>query len=900
MAKRNLHELILMAAAKWGHRPAFRHVYGGKVREIAFEDLPRLTFLFGQALFARGVRQGDRVVLCADNCPEWVIACISAFRLGITVVPVDARSRRADIELIAEKVNPALYLLGRLQYGTLRESLDESRVVLLDQILQPLAGEGAQKPYFDFKHISPDTTALIVFTSGTSGVSKGVMLSHANIEANVMAVATTFPIEPGDRMLSILPLSHMFEFTAGCMAPLVNGGCLVFSRLRGPEHLKQLLKVEKINALIGVPAIYQNVLKALETRIAAMEPGKQKTAAIARKIVGTGVVPGSLLMKQVHDELGGRIKFWAAGGAPVAEDLVRGLSSFGITVLAGYGLTEASPIVACNMIGQNRPGSVGKPVQNVEVKIAESGEILVRGPSVMQGYVGDEAATNEVLKGGWLYTGDIGRIDDDGYLYVTGRLKSTIVTGGGYNIHPEELEYALEQSPMIKEASVFGVATDGGEQAHAILVPSKEYADRGGDKELFRTELARCFADLAEYKRLSGFEVYQGELPRTRTNKIQRTKAAELYETLRQNISPVATAERPELTEEEIAICTALIDVMDQHVVESLHIDAKSLRLNASLAGELAVDSFARLELAVRLEQLFGVLIPEEAINDVQTVGELITLVKSQKRDPSSDPDSVSCESNDFDSLMTLYSRMMPEGSGQARRLADAIVPWPHGRHVVPRFKLIERVPVQEARKTLIGSMRLMMQALYHFETFGTENLDISPPFVVVANHASHIDTACILAAFPLRLVPIAHPVAASDLFFRNRIAAELSANIINAVPFDRYGEFEKSMAECRSLLAKKQVLIIFPEGTRSTTGKVGAFRSGAAQLAIDAQCPVVPAFIEGSAAVLPKQAKMIRPAGKLRITFGTPIQPPPGEPDLRQIQQFTKVLQSAVIELGD
>lgn len=147
--------------------------------------------------------------------------------------------------------------------------------------------------------------------------------------------------------------------------------------------------------------------------------------------------------------------------------------------------------------------------------------------------------------------------------------------------------------------------------------------------------------------------------------------------------------------------------------------------------------------------------------------------------------------------------------------------------------------------------------------------------------------------------MPIAHPVAASDLFFRNRIAAELSANLINAVPFDRYGEFEKSMAECRSLLADKQILIIFPEGTRSTTGKVGAFRSGAAQLAIDAQCPVVPAFIEGSAAVLPKQAKMIRP-GKLRITFGTPIQPPAGEPDLRQIQQFTKTLQSAVIDLGD
>jgi long-chain acyl-CoA synthetase len=890
----NLHEILLIAAAKWGHRAAFRHVYGGKVREIAYEDLPRLTYLFGQSLIMRGVQPGDRVVLCADNCPEWVIACISAFRIGVTVVPVDSRSRQADIEMIGEKVKPTLYLLGRMQFGVLRESLDESRVVLLDEILNPIANqpEATDRPMVHFKTIVPETTALIVFTSGTSGVSKGVMLSHANIVANVMEVARTFPVEPGDKFLSILPLSHMFEYTAGCIAPLVRGATLVFSRLRGPEHLRQLLKVEKINALIGVPAIYQNVLKAIEARIAGLEPGAQTTAKVARKLVGSGLAPGSLLMKKVHAEFGGRIKFWAAGGAPVPEPVVRGLASFGIPVLAGYGLTEASPIVSCNMIGQNRPGSVGKPVRNVEVRIEQSGEIVVRGPSIMQGYFGDEAATNEVLKDGWLYTGDIGRLDSDGYLYVTGRLKSTIVTGGGYNIHPEELEYALEQSPMIKEASVFGVASEAGEQAHAIIVPTAEYADRASEREMFRAEIARCVEDLAEYKRLSGFEVYQGELPRTRTNKIQRNKAAELYEALRSNAPPITAPETAELSVDEEAICTAVVDVMDPAMVERLGVEAGKLPLKANLAGDLGVDSFARLELAVRLEQLFGVIIAEEAVNDVQTVAELITLVKSQKRGEHDGNDVVSCESNNFDGLMNLYASMMPDGSAQRNRLLNAIVPWPHGRHAIASLKLTEKPAVQEARKQLVAGMRLAMRAYNQYECFGVENLEIEPPYIVVANHA-------IFAAFPKRLVPLVHPVAASDLFFRNRLAAEISANLINAVPFDRYGEFEKSMAECRALLRDKQILIIFPEGTRSTTGKVGPFRSGASQLAIDAQCKVVPAYIEGSGKVLPKQGKMLRP-GKITITFGTPIEPPENQGDLKQIQQFSKLLQDTVVALSN
>ncbi len=910
MRSQALHELVLSASAKWGTRPALRHVYGGKVRQLSYEDLPRLTYLFAQALAIRGVKAGDRIILCADNCPEWVIACLGAFRLGITVVPVDSRCRQADIELFAEKVKPTLYILGRMQFGLLRESLDESRIILLDEFLALIA-ESNERPPIVFRAVSPDTPALIVFTSGTSGVSKGVVLTHANVAANVSAITERFRVDDTDRLLSILPLSHMFEFTAGLIGPLIKGACMVYSRLRGPEHLKELLQVERINVLIGVPAIYQNILKGIELKVSQLPQGQQAPLSLARKLVSAQVSTwlNNLVMQKIHHEVGGTIKFWAAGGAPVPADVVRDLASFGIPVLAGYGLTEASPIIAANTHNANRPGSVGLPLRNVEVRIrpldgsaedvptGQDGEIIARAASVMKGYYDDDAATAEVVRDGWLYTGDVGHLDRDGYLYITGRIKSTIVTGGGYNIHPEELERALEQSPLMKEACVFGVGTAGGEQAHAIIVPAADYADRANDKEFFRAEIARCFADLAEYKRLSGFEIYQGELPRTRTNKIQRGKAAQVYGALRADASALASVEVPKFDEDGIVVRDILLSTMDAATTANVNPDLIGLR--SSLSGDLAIDSFARLELAVRLEEKFSVEIPEEALNDVQTVDELITLLKSRRnRGADGARDSLNSESANFDKLMATYSSFAPLGSAQAKRLADSVEPWPHGRPILPDLKIRENPLVITARRSMVAGMKIVLSAHNQFESSGEEQLNLAPPYILVANHASHVDTAALVACFPPELLRRVHPVAASDTFFRNKLSAEISSNLLNAVSFDRFGNFDQSMKECLDILERGEILVMFPEGTRSMSGKPGRFRSGVSQLAITAGCPVIPAYIEGSGDILPKKARMLK-SGKLRVLFGDPILPPPKSADLQKIQEFTRKLEEAVLGLS-
>lgn len=915
MRSANVHELVLSASARWSKRPVFRHIYGGKVREFAYEDLPRLTYLFAQAFVARGVKEGDRIVLCADNCPEWVIACLSIFRLGAVVVPVDARSRQADIEAVAEKVKPTLFVLGRMQYGLLRDTLDEERVIIIDEVVNVSTADGARANVL-FHSVPPDAPALIVFTSGTSGLPKGVVLTHANIVSNVHPIVERFPIESSDKLLSILPLSHMFEFTAGLIAPLVKGACIVFSRLKGPDHLRQVLRTERINALIGVPAIYQNVLKALESKIAQRSQDQQQQVAMARRVVASpvGLHLAPLIMQEVLKEFGGTIKFWAAGGAPLGADVVRGLASFGIPVLAGYGLTEASPIVAANTLSNNRPGSVGKPLRNVEVRIRPlddqsenaslpagvDGEILVRAPSVMRGYYEDEAATTEVLRDGWLYTGDVGHLDIDGYLYVTGRIKSIIVTAGGYNIHPEELERALEQSPAIKESSVFGIKTAAGEQPHALIVPSADAAARADDKEYFRAEVAKCLEDLAEYKRLAGFEIYQGELPRTRTNKIQRSKAAEIYESLKENTATASGARdetSSDLDEDGLAVREELLLVANPSTADTLKIENVDARTD--ICADLGIDSFARLELAVRLEQRLSITLPEEAVNDVQTVGELITLIKSRRRAEGNAPADSKEESGNFDALMIAYSKLAPEHSPQAARLAAAVAPWPHGRPIEPAVEVRNAGWMKVARRSIVIALRGVLKAYNGLERIDRQKLDIEPPYIVAANHTSHVDTAALYVCFPPHLLSKVHPVAASDTFYKSRISAEITSNLLNAVPFERYGNFERSMGECIQVLQRGEILVIFPEGTRSVTGRLGPFRSGVSQLAAAAGCPVIPAYISGGDKVLPKKGRVPKPA-KLRVRFGDPLQPPSPGADLQEIQEFTRSLEEAVARLAD
>lgn len=909
MRPATIHELVLSGAPRWAEQPVFRHIFAGKVRQFYYGDLPRLTYLFAQALSLHGAQRGDRIIICADNSPEWVLCCLAALRLGLTVVPVDARSRQTDIETIAEKVKPCLFVLGNSQHALLSQWLDTTKVVLLDTLLLDAAQPEQRVSRLEFSPVDPQTPALIVFTSGTSGTSKGVVLTHANIVSNVTGVVSRFRVSPRDKLLSVLPLSHMFEYTAGLISPLASGACIVYCRLRGPEHLKEVLKIEKISVLIGVPAIYQNLLKGIKSRVAQLPAPMRAHVQLAQGLTRERATSaaGRAMLAELHKELGGQINFWAAGGAPVPAELVEELASFGIPLLAGYGLTEASPVVATNSKDDNLPGSVGKPLPGVCVRIENSdasapeaaadGEVVVAGPNVMAEYLGDEQASMAVLRDGWLHTGDLGHLDECGRLFITGRSKSTIVTGGGYNIHPEELEQALELSPHIKEACVFGLPSASGEQAFALILPADESS--GKDKLFFKDEIARCLADMAEYKRLSGFELANETLPRTRTGKVRRGKVAEIYLAL-QAAAGEHQPQQPDWDETGARICAVLSQLIELRQVNAHCLP--QIRPRSTITGDLGVDSFARLELGLRLAEAFAVEIPDDTLNDAQTVEDLIAVVHAQRAKSGSNGERTGGGAGGLPGRLDECYRRLAERSDntpRSQRINVSSEPWPYDTRQGQPHNRQDAPAVVAARRSLVAALKLALHLYNDFEVDGAELVNVQPPFLVAANHSSHVDTAALFASFPQRLVSKLHPVAAADTFFAGPISSVVAANILNAVPFDRYGDFEASMAECIEILRRGEILIMFPEGTRSLDDQMGTFHNGPARLAMQAGCPVVPAFIDGAHAVMPKHALFPKP-GKLRVTFGMPLLPPnQGTSDFAQLNQFTQQIQAAVLELA-
>lgn len=883
---KNIQELVLTASARYADRVAFRHINNGKVRQTTYRELSKLTYLGARALWKRGVRPGDYVGICANNSPEWVIACLGAFRIGAKVVPLDARSRTAEILPIIDKVEPKLILFGEKQYVQFSDRLPKSRMELLPRLF-------ADQQLPEIPHLqSPnrEDPALIVFTSGTSGTAKGVVLTHGNILSNVVVAANTFEVSTEDRLLSVLPLSHMLEFTGGLVGPLHKGATIVYCQPKGPAHLKELLKFERISVLLATPMVFQAIAEDIEAKLEQLPKSKQLGVALLRRIVFQKPALGKLLLRELHQELGGDIKFWLAGGAPTPPELVETLQSFGITLLIGYGLTEASPIVAANTKTNSKPDSVGLPLPGVEVTIDNAnslgvGEILVKGPNVMQGYWNNPEETAKSLVDGWLKTGDSGSLDADGHLRVNGRIKSVIVTAGGYNVYPEELEEALAKSPIIKEVCVFGKSGARGEEVCAALVVHESIANSPDRDERLKQEIGRLLSDLADYKRLQSYQVLDQQLPRTTSGKIRRGEIVRLFELAQQKKKSSKKSEETIFAWDEDGqqVCNVISQVMDPAILRGIcPSGSRNFSPEMRLSGDLGLDSFARLDLVFRLEQQFSIDVPDSAVQEAQTVDDLVILTKYLRQLPSDEQTVKAQEQED----------LLAEPSSQWK-------PWPIEHHDPSTWPLRDDPIVTSSRKVLEIAARTAIKVYNQFDTAGTDRLLLDPPYIVVANHASHFDCIALLASFPQHLLSIVHPVAAADYFFADPWRSALSTYLLNAVPFDRYGNFEESMKTCEQLLRKGHILIIFPEGTRSTNGQIGTFKPGAAKLSMTVGCPVIPAYIKGTNEILAKGNFIPQPA-PLDVSFGLPLYPPLADPTVGTCQEYARMLQNAVIGLRD
>ncbi len=495
--------------------------------ETTYRGLDLQSTAIAVRLAAAGVGLGDRVALLAEAGGGWAAAFVGILRRGAVAVPLDVKLTAEELEVLCRRSRLAAAIVSPAYAPRWPDG-----VPMLDPSAAPTAGETPAGTELSRPVGDP---AVLVWTSGSTGEPKGVALSFANLAYVVARASEIQETGPDARWLSVLPPNHLLEL-CGLLSGLAAGSTILVARTIVPHELGSMMAEGKVDRMVVVPVVLRMLKRHIESATRKDDLGGAYLRAADRV---AGRLPSVRLRRAlyapVHRRLGGRLRAFYCGGAPLDPEIAAFFDRLGIGVYAGYGLTEAAPTVAMNSPGHNRLGSVGRPLPGTDVRIAADGEILVHGPGVMLGYWEDEVATREAVDAdGWLHTGDLGRLDDDGYLFVTGRSKSLIVLDSGKKVQPEEVETALARSELFAEVCVLGWRPNGsgngraGEQVCAVVVPAP--ASPPMSEEAAAGEVRRLTAGLSGFKRPTVVRVHEGELPKTAKRSLRRAEVAKLLD----------------------------------------------------------------------------------------------------------------------------------------------------------------------------------------------------------------------------------------------------------------------------------------------------------------------------------------------------------------------------------
>jgi long-chain acyl-CoA synthetase len=782
---------------------------GYRVHRHSYADVTRAARGFAARLIAHGVAKGDKVLLWGENRPEW-IACYWGIQVaGAIAVPIDFRS------------SPEF--AGRIR------AIVDAKVVLAGDDVEP--GEMAVWKLADLDWdadaplpavpIDRDDVAQIVFTSGATAEPKGVVIRHRNILANVVPVAGEIdkyrkyakPFQP-IRFLNLLPLSHLFGQSMATNIPPLIDGTVVFMRSFNPHDIVRRVREWNISVIVCVPKI----LDVLKEHALRLDP------AAADPPPGLSIPARWWRYRRIHRMFG--LKFWAfiVGAAPLGPALEDFWKRLGFVVIQGYGLTETAPIVTLNHPFKTNTGSVGTAIGGVEIRIAEDGEILVRGENVSTGYFGEESASSASSRSGaapgrtldeagWLHTGDIGEKDANGRLFIKGRKKEMIVTPEGLNVFPDDVERAINSQRGVTESAVVG-----DDRVHAVLV-----LEPGIDPEQVVRD---ANTTLADHQRIRSFSLWTaGPLPRTEgTRKLKRTAIKEW----------VASGATPAAAHSDDPLQSLL----------SKFAGARALDGSTSIEG-LGLSSLERVELMVALEDQFQTRIDETKFAGAKTLDELRAVVTAAPQQAEV------LEPVDFPTWNRAWPVRLIRRASQFS--------W-----ILPIARIFAWVRVQ-----------------------GLEHLDhISGPVVFAANHQSHMDVPVILSVLPGRWRARIAPAMAKEFFkahffpaefskrqvFTNRLNYYLAAFFFNTFPLpQREAGARQTLRYIGEVTGAGYSVLIFPEGVRSETGEIKPFRGGIGMIGSRLGLPVIPVRLDGVGRVLHTRWKMAKP-GYVSVTFGRPM----------------------------
>ncbi len=837
---KDLLDLFDTSVKRFPTRVAMRIERDGRKEQYTYEDVNELTLRAAGFFAKNGIANGSRVILFSNNMPEWGMTYFGILKAGATAIPIDPASTVDEIIAFAKAGEASAIVISPKLAGenpeigkAVKDAGLEVAVWTFDAVFEIKSEtEEAKRNALLPAKIHSNAIASLIFTSGTTGTPKAVMLSHKNFVNMISMLSSVLDMDITDGVLSVLPMHHTFEFSAGFLTPFSNGTQITYLNELTAEELARTIENSHVTGLVGVPALWEMLHRRIKTRL--REKGDW-IADLADNMIefnawirdNTPFNLGPIVFFPIHQGMGGKMRYLISGGSALSEKVQKDLHGLGFTVLEGYGLTESSPVLTVARPGNKLlRGSVGKPLPGVEVKIESPdengvGEVIARGQNVMVGYYNNEKATDAVMTDRWLKTGDLGRLDEDGNLFIVGRSKDVIIDSNGKNIYPDEIEDHYGKSPFIKEMSVVGLADqDGGEKIAALVVPDYEH-----DIALTRTEVNKQIethfrevsAGLAFFKRVKVLHITPFELPRTATRKVKRPQVVEMLQTLEDRSKSKTKTIVEAKGDDNMLWIRKVVASVSNRPLSDIAVEDK--------LADLGFDSLMFVELQAAVEDAGGRVLSPDTLNEIQSVRELLTAV--QRVDKS--------------------KKLADEPKAEEKKEEEEIF--------IPSIvRRIGNAAVDLATDALYDSVLTT-------RIEGEGNVPQHVNFIVAPNHTSHIDTGLVKKALGKGVAEQTVAVAAADYWFDTKYKRAYMNNFTTLVPIERTGSLRQSLRHVTQILNDGYNALIFPEGGRQESGQITEFKPIIGYLSLNQKIGILPIYIWGTFDAFPKGT--IIPKGK-------------------------------------
>jgi long-chain acyl-CoA synthetase len=849
----NIPFLFKEICATYSQRKAIIFKQNQNYRFLTYHQLYQRIIGIAGLLMKNGIKKPDKVTIILENSPLWPQAFLGVLHIGAVTVPLNPHLEYEEVLNCIFHSESKCILTSSSLYPKVREIVKdfEIKIITLDSEEIAKEIEECSQQEVEQETILPDDLASIVYTSGTTSFPKGVMLTHKNLLSNVTSLKSLNLINSNDCFVAILPFYHTYPLTTNLLLPLLSGVKISFPSYIDSGEILECIRYTDVTILVGVPRIFSLFYERIKNNINSLSFIKKSILQILltlslplRRYLNINLAKS--LLGDLHKKFGTNFRFMFSGGAKLNPEIAQAFYKWGFTILEGYGLTETSPVVSFNLPNSFKIGSVGKPLPGVKVTIDNPdktgvGEILIKGENVSPGYYKSEELTQKAIKDNFFLSGDLGFIDKDGFLYITGRKKEMIVLSSGKKINPQDLESYYGRSPFIEEICIFLSQTGQSKEVlSAVILPNYKYfrlQQESRIKDRIRWEIERLSTTLPPYKRIKNYTIINESLPKTVLGKIKR------YEVERKYAGSIPLQEKPKkILPQDMAllswpVCKKALDYFSRKLKRVIHLDDH-------LELDLGLDSLEQISLFLELQQVTGTRLEELEFFDVFTVRDVLGKLKTA-------------------SETTLKK-------GEVLHWKE-IFKAPLKKEIKESIALNQSFLAKSINIILAIIFKIIARCLFLLTVKGEENIPKKGPFILCPNHSSYLDGPILAISLPFSILLQTYFVGYAIYF--NHPILSWAKRLLRLIPIDPASNLPASLRVCSFVLANSKVICMFPEGVRSLDGQIQEFKRGVGILIEELGAEVIPVYIQGTYDAWPAFQAFPKPK-RVKITFGRKLSP--------------------------